>query len=112
MYFPCCENQVAKKTSPPEFKKKYGTEPPSFLVFSPTQVCNLKCLDCYACSTLNSKTLPYDIVDKVVDEVYNEWGSRFMTISGGEPFMYKNNGKTLFDIWEKYNEMFFLVYTN
>jgi len=94
------------------FKKKYGIEPPSFIVFSPTQKCNLHCIGCYASSTINAPTLDYGIVDKIVDEVYNEWGNRFMTISGGEPFMYRDSGKTLFDIWEKYNEMFFLVYTN
>jgi len=95
-----------------KFKEKYHFKPPSFIVLSPTQKCNLNCVGCYASSKINAPTLPYKIVDKIVDEVYNEWGNRFMTISGGEPFMYKDDGKTLFDIWEKYNEMFFLVYTN
>jgi len=95
-----------------EFKKKYGILPPSFIVFSPTQKCNLKCLGCYASSTSNAPTLPYETVDKIVDEVYNEWGNHFMTISGGEPLMYKDDGKTLFDIWEKYSDMFFMFYTN
>ena len=94
------------------FKEKYGVLPPSFIVLSPTQKCNLHCVGCYASSQINAPTLPYEIVDRICDEVYNEWGNRFMTISGGEPFMYKSEGKTLFDIWEKYNEMFFLVYTN
>lgn len=94
------------------FKEKYGTLPPTFIVLSPTQKCNLVCEGCYASSTMNAKTMPFNIVDKMVDEVYNEWGNRFFVISGGEPFMYKDDGKTLFDIWEKYNDMFFLVYTN
>ncbi len=95
-----------------KFKKKYGIPPPSFIVLSPTNKCNLHCVGCYASSRTNAPTLSYKTVDKICDEVYNEWGNRFMTISGGEPFMYENNGKTLFDIWKKYNEMFFLVYTN
>jgi len=39
-------------------------------------------------------------------------GSKFIVISGGEPFMYRSNGKTLFNIFEKYNDVFFLIYTN
>jgi len=96
-----------------KFKEKYGEPPPSFIVFSPTQRCNLKCIGCYASSAANTPaTISYPIVDRVVGEVRDSWGSRFMTISGGEPFMYNSEGKTLLDIFEKYNDMFFLVYTN
>lgn len=35
-----------------------------------------------------------------------------MTLSGGEPFMYKSDGKTIFDLFEGFNDMFFLIYTN
>lgn len=94
------------------FREKYGILPPSFLVFSPTQKCNLRCTGCYASSAENCPTLNFETVDKICDEVYNEWGNRFMTISGGEPLLYSDNGKTLFDIWEKYHDMFFLFYTN
>ena len=94
------------------FEKKYGVKPPFFAIISPTQKCGLKCLGCYASSTINAPTLPYDIVDKIVGETFNEWGCRFMTITGGEPLMYNSHGKTLFNIWEKYPQMFFLFYTN
>ena len=105
-------NRDANKNIKGKFKEKYKIEPPSFIVLSPTQKCDLSCEGCYASSKINAPTLPYEIVDKTVNEVYNEWGNRFLTISGGEPFLYNDNGKTLFDIWKKYNEMFFLVYTN
>ncbi|MDD5192966.1 MAG: radical SAM/SPASM domain-containing protein [Candidatus Nanoarchaeia archaeon] len=95
-----------------EFKKKYGDMPPAFIVLGPTQKCNLTCKGCYASSKYNAPTLPYDIIDKIAGEIHDEWGSRFMTITGGEPLMYNSNGKTLFDLWEKYNDMFFLFYTN
>lgn len=95
-----------------KFEEKYAIEPTSLIVLSPTQRCNLNCTGCYASSRINAASLSYNVIDKIADEVYNEWGNRFMVISGGEPFMYNDNGKTLFDIWEKYNEMFFLVYTN
>jgi MoaA/NifB/PqqE/SkfB family radical SAM enzyme len=96
-----------------KFKEKYGELPPAFIVLSPTQKCNLKCIGCYAASTSQTAaTIPYPLVDKVVADVHDSFGSRFITISGGEPFMYKSEGKTLLDIFQKYDDMFFLVYTN
>ncbi|UCE99656.1 MAG: radical SAM protein [Planctomycetota bacterium] len=96
-----------------KFRQKYGELPPSFIVFSPTQICNLKCIGCYAASAADTPaTIPYSYVDRIVGEVHDSFGSRFITISGGEPFMYKSNGKTLLDIYKKYNDMFFLSYTN
>jgi len=96
-----------------KFTQKYGEPPPSFIVFSPTQICNLRCIGCYASSAADtSATVPYSYVDRVISEVHDCWGSRFITISGGEPFMYKSGGKTLLDIYQKYNDMLFLVYTN
>jgi sulfatase maturation enzyme AslB (radical SAM superfamily) len=96
-----------------KYKEKYGEMPPTFIVFSPTQKCNLKCVGCYAASgTDTAATLPYPIVDRIINEVYELFGGRFITISGGEPFVYKRQGKTLLDIYEKYEDMFFLVYTN
>jgi len=95
------------------FKEEYGELPPTFIVFSPTQKCNLKCIGCYAASGADTAaTIPYPIVDRVVSEVHDLFGSRFITISGGEPFLYRSEGKTLLDIYEKYDDMFFLVYTN
>ena len=96
-----------------KFEEKYGEPPPTFIVLSPTQICNLNCIGCYASSTSKTAaTIPYTIVDRVAGETHDLWGSRFMTISGGEPFMYKSEGKTLLDIFQKYSDMLFLVYTN
>ncbi|MCS7134547.1 MAG: radical SAM protein [Candidatus Pacearchaeota archaeon] len=95
-----------------KFKNKYGFGPPSFLVLSPTQRCNLRCPGCYAAAKRNAPSLSFSIVERIVKEAHDILGNRFMVISGGEPFMYESEGKTLFDIWEKYNDMFFLVYTN
>jgi len=96
-----------------KFKAKYGEYPPTFIVISPTQVCNLNCIGCYANSSARTAaTIPYPYIDRMVSEVYDFWGVRFITISGGEPFMYRSEGKTLLDIYKKYNDMFFLIYTN
>jgi MoaA/NifB/PqqE/SkfB family radical SAM enzyme len=95
------------------FKEKYGEWPPTFIVFSPTQICNLDCIGCYAASTVKTAaTIPYPFVDRIIGEVHDSFGIRFITISGGEPLMYKSEGKTLLDIFEKYNDMFFHMYTN
>jgi MoaA/NifB/PqqE/SkfB family radical SAM enzyme len=73
----------------------------------------LKCIGCYAASSCETlETLPYSMVDKIITEVHDVFANRFITISGGEPFMYRSEGKSLFDLFEKYNDMFFLVYTN
>lgn len=96
------------------FREKYNMEPPSFVTISPTQKCNLRCEGCYASSTKKEScpTLSFETVEKMVNEVYKEWGNRFMVFSGGEPLMYNEDGKNLFDIWKKYHDMFFLFYTN
>ncbi len=96
-----------------KYKEKYGELPPSFIVFSPTQKCNLRCIGCYAASGADTAaTIAYPIVERVVSEVHDLFGGRFITISGGEPFMYKSQGKTLLDLYRKYDDMLFLVYTN
>ena len=96
-----------------DFKDQYGIYPPNFIVLSPTKACNLKCTGCYACSDPHSaEKLPYHIVDRIVSEVRNSFQSHFIVISGGEPFLYKSEGKTLMDLFEKYHDIFFLVYTN
>ncbi|UCG56358.1 MAG: radical SAM protein [Phycisphaerales bacterium] len=95
------------------YERRYGEAPPTFIVFSPTQKCNLNCVGCYAASGTDTlATIPYPFVDRVVSEVRDLFGSRFITISGGEPFLYRSEGKTLLDIYQKYDDMFFLVYTN
>jgi len=96
-----------------KYREKYGELPPTFIVFSPTQKCNLRCIGCYAASGADTAaTIPYPLVDRVVREVHDLFGSRFITFSGGEPFLYKSEGKTLIDIYKKYNDMLFLAYTN
>jgi len=107
-----CEDQSYTQAIE-KYEEKYGEMPPSFIVFSPTQKCNLRCIGCYAASgTDTPATVPYPFVDRVISEVHDLFGGRFITISGGEPFVYKSEGKTLLDIYKKYDDMLFLVYTN
>jgi MoaA/NifB/PqqE/SkfB family radical SAM enzyme len=107
-----CDDQTYI-TAVERYKKKYGELPPTFIVLSPTQRCNLNCIGCYAASGIDTPaTMPYPVADRIVGEVHDLFGGRFITISGGEPFLYKSEGRTLFDIYNKYNDMLFLVYTN
>jgi MoaA/NifB/PqqE/SkfB family radical SAM enzyme len=107
-----CEDRVYTLTVE-NYKKKYGELPPTFIVLSPTQRCNLNCIGCYAASGVDTvATIPYPVVDRIVGEAHDLFGSRFITISGGEPFLYKSEGKTLLDIYKKYDDMLFLAYTN
>ena len=95
------------------YQQQYGELPPTFIVLSPTQKCNLRCIGCYASSAADTPaTIPYGYVDRIVSEAHDIFGCRFITISGGEPLMYKSEGNTLFDIFEKYDDMFFHTYTN
>ena len=95
------------------FQDKYGYIPPRFITLSPTKRCNLKCIGCYAASSQDTNiTMDYDIVSRILREKKELWGSHFTVISGGEPFLYKSQGKTLLDIVEENRDQFFLVYTN
>lgn len=86
---------------------------PLFITLSPTQNCNLQCTGCYAVSGgAHKATLPFEVVDKILTQKKQLWGSFFTVISGGEPLAYRDDGKTLFDIFEKHSDQFFLMYTN
>jgi len=96
-----------------KFKRTYGFNPPSFLTLSPTKRCNLKCKGCYASSSADSaETLDFGIVDRIVREQKELWDSHFTVISGGEPFLYRSQGKGILDLAERHPDTFFLVYTN
>jgi MoaA/NifB/PqqE/SkfB family radical SAM enzyme len=95
------------------FEKENGVKPPSFLVISPTQRCNLKCTGCYASSDSNtSPHLDYSVFQNIIREFREKAVGRFIVISGGEPLMYKDSGKTLTDIFEAFSDVFFMFYTN
>lgn len=95
------------------YKQKYGDYPPKFLVLSPEKACNLQCVGCYAsCSPGKGTHLDFETSRRIVREAHDIFGSRFITISGGEPLMYRSQGKTILDIYEEFSDIFFLMYTN
>ena len=96
-----------------EYEKKYGEYPPKFIVLSPEKACNLECVGCYAsCSPGKGSHLNFELTRRIVQEAHDIFGSRFITISGGEPLMYHSEGKTIIDIFAEFKDMFFLMYTN
>ncbi len=95
-----------------EFRKEHGFNTPGFLVISPSKACNLRCVGCYADSDEKVQTLDWDVVDKIVSDARELWGTQFIVISGGEPMAYKSQGKTILDLVENNPDTFFMMYTN
>lgn len=96
-----------------DFHKKYNMNPPGLLVISPEKRCNLNCTGCYAASTAkSSEHLDFDTVSRIVSEKTKLWSSNFTVISGGEPFMWKSDGKTILDLFAKHDDNYFMMYTN
>lgn len=96
-----------------QFKDIHGIKPPDFLTISPTQLCNLLCQGCYAGSySASADKLDYEIVSRIIKEQKEIWDSHFTVISGGEPLLYKSQGKTILDLLKEHDDTFFLMYTN
>ncbi|UCD20604.1 MAG: radical SAM protein [archaeon] len=89
------------------YHKKYGIYPPSIFVVSPTMRCNLRCTGCYAGEYTVKDDMPYETVKKTLDEA-REFGLTFLTISGGEPFVWPH----LFRMAKEYPDIYFQIYTN
>lgn len=94
------------------FREKFGFNTPSFLVISPSKACNLRCVGCYADSDAQVQSLDWDLVDQIVTDARELWGTQFIVISGGEPMAYKSQGKTILDLVEKHPKSYFMMYTN
>lgn len=90
-----------------EIKEKEGFRPPFFFVVSPTMRCNLKCFGCYAGEYEQDFGLSHEVLDRILNEAL-EMGIHFVTFSGGEPFLRQD----LFDLYEKYKDIIFQIYTN
>jgi MoaA/NifB/PqqE/SkfB family radical SAM enzyme len=81
---------------------------PNMLVISPTMRCNLNCTGCYSGLYEKHGDLSEEELDRVIGEA-RDMGIYFIVISGGEPYLLKD---ALLRIFKKYNDMFFLTYTN
>ena len=96
-----------------KFRQQFGENPPGFLTISPTRNCNLACTGCYANAVVAPQdTLDFEVFERILTEKKELWGSWFTVISGGEPLMYRSQGKSIFDIFERHPDNFFLMFTN
>ncbi|MCF7928839.1 MAG: radical SAM protein [Spirochaetales bacterium] len=81
---------------------------PNFIVISPTMRCNLRCTGCYSGLYTKDGELGEEDIDRILGEA-RDMGIYFVVISGGEPYIMK---ETLFKMFKKYNDMYFLTFTN
>jgi sulfatase maturation enzyme AslB (radical SAM superfamily) len=87
--------------------------PPMFVTISPGKRCNLQCAGCYACSAPDmTAKLDFKTFDRILTEKEKLWGSFFTVISGGEPFLWNDEGYDIIDMARRHKSNFFLVYTN
>lgn len=98
---------VLGKQKQKKLEKKLGFRLPWFFVISPTARCNLNCIGCYAGEYSKGEDLSFEEVDRILSEA-KELGIYFITVSGGEPFVWPH----LLKIFEKHNDMYFQIYTN
>ncbi|MBW2058770.1 MAG: radical SAM protein [Deltaproteobacteria bacterium] len=89
------------------YEENYGFRPPFIMILSPTWQCNLRCAGCYTLGQQRHPGLEYDLVKRILKEA-QELGIYFVTILGGEPFVYPH----LFQMLEEHPDIFFQVYTN
>ena len=102
-----------EKNSRENFIKEFGQEPPGFITISPGKKCNLQCTGCYAGSGAKStEKLEYSTVDRIVREKTELWNSFFTVISGGEPLMWRSEGKGILDLCREHPDNYFMMYTN
>jgi MoaA/NifB/PqqE/SkfB family radical SAM enzyme len=102
----------ARRQSVTAFEEQHGCRPPWFLVLSPGHACNLACPGCYASSGAGAAKLPWSTLDRVMREARELWGVPLFAFSGGEPLLYRSQGKDLLDCVEKHADCLFLLFTN
>lgn len=88
-------------------------EYPTLVVVCPTHRCNLQCTGCYAGSTKKTAaSLDWDTFDRILTEKETLWSTYLTVLSGGEPFLWRDGDKTIYDIFTKHKNQYFMVYTN
>ena len=94
------------------FMQENGCQPPWFIVIAPGGACNLHCPGCYADANSGSPVLPWDVLDRVISEARELWGVPLIVLSGGEPLLYRSEGRDVLDAVEKHSDCMFLMFTN
>lgn len=56
--------------------------------------------------------LDWPVLDRMVEEAKDIWGSHFMVLTGEEPLVYRSRGRGVLDLAEKHRDMIFMMSTN
>ncbi|MCK4594586.1 radical SAM protein, partial [bacterium] len=92
------------------WEKEHGFFPLRLLVLSITSRCNLHCYGCWAAKySKKADDLDFEVIDRLIHEAHEEMGVILFVLTGGEPFLRKQEMYTLL---EKYDKCFFIIYTN
>ena len=70
--------------------KKYDCNIPWAILMDPTASCNLKCTGCWAAEYGKNCNLPYEVLDRIIQEG-NKLGIYTYLFSGGEPLVRKRD---------------------
>jgi MoaA/NifB/PqqE/SkfB family radical SAM enzyme len=100
------------RTPKERFREEHGCTPPDFIAISPGKDCNLKCTGCYANSGPAHEKLDWDTLERLVTDARDNWGARFFVLTGGEPLVYRADGKSVLDLAARHRDCFFVMYTN
>jgi len=98
---------VRRKASSRSFADRHGYAGPVTIVVNPTMRCNIRCVGCYSYHYQKSQDMEYATLAKVLREA-RDLGVRFITVSGGEPYLYPH----LFRMAEEFSDLMFMTYTN
>jgi MoaA/NifB/PqqE/SkfB family radical SAM enzyme len=96
------EGQEVRKA----FLAREGFEPPVTIVLNPTMACNLHCAGCYSYK-MPRRGMDYGLLQRVLRQS-RDMGARFITVSGGEPLIYRH----YFRMVEEFSDLQFMSYTN
>ena len=106
----------AESTIVRTFRDEHGCAPPWFMTIAPGHACNLSCTSCYASSASISHTppnkLPWPILDRIMTEAQELWDVGLFVFSGGEPLLYRSQGRDLLDVVETHSNCLYLMFTN
>jgi MoaA/NifB/PqqE/SkfB family radical SAM enzyme len=105
---------IPRNSSPAvrRFQAEHKSNPPWFLVISPTHACNLRCRDCYASSDESGNQLSWEMLQRVVNDARRLWDIKLLAFSGGEPFAYRAQDRGILDLVEQHPDILFLAFTN
>ena len=73
--------------------------------FMLTKRCNFRCEYCFAEAGLSKEKLPFELLERTIEEGPSV-GVRVFVLTGGEPFMFRDRGKTFFDVVRRIRDVY------